>query len=144
MPFRAYIEKGNLTFPSVRASIRWQVWKEAHDGARVIIHEDKDDRSLSTLRMYRAWLSNVAANSGNNEEELHEFLLDRCALRTVVKIKGPKGEIEVEQKKRTSGGHSLSMNQEEMSEYMNRCAELTGYPLPTKEELEAMGYVSSY
>jgi hypothetical protein len=43
--------------------------------------------------------------------------------------------------KRTSGGHKLSMNKAEMSEYMVRCAQLTGYPLPTEEELSAMGYV---
>lgn len=144
MPFRAKIDKGELCFPSIRASIAWRGWMEGHEGAFVEITEVKAERSSSTLRMYRAWLSNVAAQSGNDPEELHEFLLKKCASRVVVKIKGPKGEFEIEQKKRTSGGHSLSMNQEEMSDFMARCAALTGYPLPTKEELEAMGYISNY
>jgi hypothetical protein len=58
-----------------------------------------------------------------------------------MKVKGPKKTIEVERKKRTSGGHTLTMNKTEMAEYMEKCAVLTGYPLPTTEELMAMGYI---
>ena len=137
--FRATIKDGRLHFGPIIQ--RLEEWAGAHEGAHLVLTEDKPERSLSELRMYRAWLSGVAAQTGNDEEELHAFLLDRCAPRVVVKIKGAKGEIEVEQVKRTSGGHSLSMNKTEMSEYMARCAQLTGYPLPTEEDLLAMGYL---
>jgi hypothetical protein len=138
--FRVTIKDGKLLIGPVIAQ-RLEEWAQVHEGAHLIITEDKPERSLSELRMYRAWLSNVAAHTGNDEEELHSFLLDRCAPRIVVTIKGAKGEVEVEQVKRTSGGHKLSMNKSEMSEYMARCAQLTGYPLPTEEELSAMGYL---
>jgi hypothetical protein len=36
------------------------------------------------------------------------------------------------------------MDKQQMGEYMEKCAALTGCPLPTKEELEAMGYISNY
>ena len=96
---------------------------------------------ISELRMYRAWLANVAAHTGNDENELHEFLLEKCAPRIVSTIAGPKGTVEVEQVKRTSGGTKLTMDKVEMSEYMAKCAQLTGYSLPTEEELLAMGYL---
>jgi tRNA A37 threonylcarbamoyltransferase TsaD len=43
--------------------------------------------------------------------------------------------------KRTSGIHSLSMTKDEMGDYMDKCAALTGVPLPTIEELEELGYL---
>jgi hypothetical protein len=138
---RAQIKNGKIDFASPLALARFATWCAQNDGARVVIDLDKEDRSLSQLRMYRAWLANVAAHTGNDEEELHTFLLDKCAPRAVVKIVGPKGAVEVEQIKRTSGGHRLSMDKNEMDEYMRKCAQLTGYPLPTEEELLAMGYL---
>ena len=142
MPFHAKIsELGDITFPSMQIAARWKAYKESHIGARLIIDEEKDDRSTGQLRLYRAWLNSVAASTGNDTEELHTFLLDKCAPRAVVTIKGSKGAVEVEQIKRTSGGHSLSMDKLEMSQFMEKCAQLTGHPLPTEEEKEAMGYI---
>lgn len=101
-------------------------------------------RSLSQLGMYRVWLTEIASKTGNDTEELHEFLLHKLSPRIVVSIRGKRGTVEHEHYKRTSGGHSLSMNSIEMGEYMDSCARITGYPLPTREELEAMGYVLAY
>jgi hypothetical protein len=113
-----------------------------NEGRWVTIEVDEPERSSSQLRMYRAWLDNTANHTGNDPEELHQFLLDKCAPRMVVTITGKSGtKHEVEQIKRTSAGHSLSMNKEEMGTYMERCVVLTGYPLPTQEELLAMGYL---
>lgn len=137
--FRAHIVNGKPQFPA-----RFAQFCADNEGAWLTIEKDEPERSLSQLRMYRAWLHQVAEQTGNDEEALHQFLLDRCAPRAVVKIKGGKGEVEVEQIKRTSGGHSLSMDKNEMGEFMQKCAALTGHPLPTEEELRAMGYISNY
>jgi hypothetical protein len=134
--FRATIRNGEIVLPA-----RFKEWAAAHHGAHVEIEHVKPERSISQLRMYRSWLSGVAIHSGNDEEALHEFLLDRCAPRVVVTIRGPKGSVEVERVKRTSGGHTLSMSKAEMVEFLDKCAALTGYPLPTDEELAALGYV---
>jgi hypothetical protein len=140
MHFRAQAKGGKLSFAPATL-IKFAEWLTAHEGKWLAIDEDKEDRSSSQLRMYRAWLRHVAQHTGNDEEELHEFLLDRCALRMVVTIKGPKANVDIERVKRTSGGTTLSMSKDEMSDYMNKCAALTGYPLPTEEELAAMGYL---
>lgn len=103
-----------------------------------------NQRSLSQLGMYRVWLTDTASKTGNDTEELHEFLLKKLSPRIVVIIHGRKGMVNQEHYKRTSGGHSLSMNKTEMGEYMDSCARITGYPLLTREELEAMGYVLNY
>lgn len=140
MEFHGQIHEGKLSFHHTVA-IAFTNWRLGHEGARIVITEAKDDRSTGQLRMYRAWLASVAASTGNDEEELHNFLLEKCAPRAVVKIKGKKGIVEVEQIKRTSGGHSLSMDKLEMTDYMNKCAQITSCPLPTEEELMAMGYI---
>lgn len=133
--FRARITDGRPTFPA-----RFPQFCNDHEGRWLRIELEEPVRSLSQLRMYRAWLKHVAEHSGNNESDLHEFLLDRCAPVTIVRIMGPKGSIEREQHKRTGSDHNC-MNKAEMVEYMDKCAALTGYPLPTPEELIAMGYL---
>lgn len=54
---------------------------------------------------------------------------------------GKQKSIDIERIKRTSGGTTQSMSKDEMSEYMNKAAMLTGYPLPTDEDLLASGYL---
>jgi hypothetical protein len=140
MHFRAQAKAGKFYFAPLTLA-RFADCLEANEGKWFTIELDKEDRSSSQLRMYRAWLRDVAAHTGNNEEELHEFLLDKCAPRVVLTIQGKKNKFEIEKPKRTSGGTNLSMNKEEMSEYMDKCAALTGYSLLTEEELAAMGYL---
>ena len=97
------------------------------------------ERSLSQLRMYRAWLHELSAHTGDDEEALHEWLLKELAPRIVLKLNGTEREVN----KRTSGNSALTMTKEEMSEYMEKAAIKTEFPLPTKEQLEAMGYIAS-
>src|SRR5438132_8097494 len=127
--FRAHVENGRVVLPP-----RLQEWAKVHNGAFLSIEHVKAERSPSQLRMYRAWLHKVADETGNDEEELHEFLLDRCAPRVVVTIRGSRGSVDIERTKRTSGNHSLSMTKAEMEFYMDKCATLTGVSLPTDEE----------
>lgn len=135
IPFR--VEKGELVY-NRQSYLRFVQDNEGKSGDIAI---KQRDRSLSQLRMYRVWLKQAADQTGNNEEELHEFLLDKCAPKVVVTIKGKANTHEITKSKRTSGGHSLSMTKLEMGEYLDKCAALTECPLPTKQELEAMGYV---
>lgn len=139
--FRAQIVGRGLDFGSPFNQARLEQFCLSNPGKWVRIEAETSERTLSELRMYRAWLRDVAAHTGNDESELHEFLLEKCAPSVVVTIKGRKGAVEIERKKRTSGGHKLTMSKVEMSEYMAKCAEITGYPLPTEEELRAMGYL---
>src|SRR3954452_17042555 len=129
MNFRAHIENGRVVLPA-----RLIEWAKVHTGARLSLEHVKAERSISQLRCYRAWLHKVCDETGNLESELHEFLLDRCAPRVVVTIKGPKGKLDIERVKRTSGNHSLSMTKDEMGDYMHKCAALTGVPLPSEAE----------
>lgn len=136
----ATIKDGKVVF--TRASLLRFVAENEGKTCDLILRDR--ERSLSQLGMYRVWLDHVASKTGNDTEELHEFLLDRCAPRKVIRIQGSKGSVEVEKPKRTSGGHGLSMNKQEMGEFMDKAVALTGYPLPTREELEAMGYILNY
>jgi hypothetical protein len=142
MPFRATInERAEIIFPSMSAATKWQAWKEMHPNALIVLDEFKEDHSGNQLRLYRAWLNRLCEQTGNDPDELHEFLILKCAPVVVSTIKGSKGAVEIEQKKRTSGGHKLSMDKLEMTEFMQRCAALTQFSLPTEEELISMGYI---
>jgi hypothetical protein len=140
MRFVATVKAGKVDMAPLTRQ-RLDEWCATHEGARLLITHVKPERSLSELRMYRAWLHGVAEQTGNDENELHELLIEKCAPTVVVTIKGAHGTHEIERKKRTSGGHSLTMSKGEMAEYMAKCAAFTGYPLPTEEELAAMGYL---
>ena len=118
---------------------RLEEWLVKMDGRVIEVKAVEPGRSISQNKMYRAWLDSTATHTGNNAEELHEFLLQKCAPRHFVTIKGARGQMEVEQLKR-----SRDMSKEEMSDFMDKCAALTGYPLPTPEELEAMEYISNH
>ncbi len=120
------------------------LFSEKNEGKHVELRVLKKERSLGQLGMYRAWLRDVANHTGNDDEDLHEFLLDKLAPRVVIEIRGKKGVVETTKYKRTSGGKSLTMTKLEMGEFMDKAAALTGYPLPTREELEAMGYILNY
>jgi hypothetical protein len=141
--WRATIRGGTVEFATPAVALNFAQFKRGHEGAKIVIEQEKPERSLSELRMYRAWLRNVAEHSGNDENELHEFLIEKCAPVAVIAIKGQRGRVEIERKKRTSGGTSLTMDKQEMAEFMRKCAALTGYALPTEEELRAMGYEPS-
>jgi hypothetical protein len=117
------------------------LFKQKNKGKWADLVIRKVDRTLPQLGMYRAWLNACASQTGNDPEELHEFLIEKLAPRAVMTIKGRKGEYEIERPKRTSGGHQLSMDKLEMGEFMDRAAALTDFPLPTEEELRAMGYL---
>lgn len=140
MEFHGVIQDGKISFTQTVA-LAFAKFRTSHEGWRFVITDDVEERSTGQLRMYRAWLNSVCQQTGNDPDELHEFLIAKCAPTVVSIIKGRKGSVEIEQKKRTSGGHRLSMDKLEMSEFMERCAALTGYPLPTQEELETMGYI---
>jgi hypothetical protein len=138
--FHGVIKGGKETF-SPTVAVAWAKWKARHEGGRFVIFEDKDERSLGQLRLYRAWLDRMCDQTGNDPDDMHEYLIDKCAPTVVTTIKGRKKTIEVERKKRTSGGHKFSMDKLEMQTFMERCAALTQFPLPTPEELEALGYL---
>lgn len=131
------IENGKLVFNEISLAR----FKEYNNGKWCDVVVRTPERSMNQLAMYRAWLTDVANHTGNDTEALHEYLLEKLAPRKIMQLTGPKGTFAIEQKKRTSGGHALSMNKSEMAEYMEKAAILTEYPLPTREQLEAMGYI---
>jgi hypothetical protein len=74
-----------------------------------------DKLSDQQRRLYRKWLDEIAAVTGDDAESLHEGFLKSYAPRVVIKLHGEAIEI----MKRTSRG-KFSMNVPEMSEYMER------------------------
>lgn len=110
---------------------------ERNKGKWVDISAREAKRTVNQNSMYRAWLDNMCDHTGNpSTDDMHEFLLAKLAPKKTTKISGKKGAHEVTRPMRTH-----EMNKMQMSEFMEKCAVYTDYPLPTQEELAKMGYL---
>lgn len=112
---------------------------ERNKGRWVDITAREPKRTLSQNAMYWAWLHAMCEQTGNESaENMHEFLLQTLSPIVIRTIRGKTGAHEVK-------GHlrSSEMTKLQMSEYMEKCAVYTNFPLPTKEELARMGYISN-
>ena len=134
--FLATIINGKPDFGSDANKARFMDWCKEHEGAKLRIEEPKATRTLDQNGLYWAWLENVAAHTGNDAEDLHELLKLKLLPRRFITVKGNKKAHNLQVPKSTR-----QLSKTEFGEYLDKCAAFTGYPLPTPEQLEAMGYI---
>ncbi len=127
-----------LSFGSPFNERRWQEWCQNNEGKRVEIKKPKSIRSLTQNALYHVWLAKVELETGNQSEDMHEYLKHKFLPKRLIKIKGKKGDYDVETVTSTT-----KLGKLEFGEYLDKCASHTGVPLPTKEEIEALGYLQN-
>jgi len=71
--FRAIIENGRMVFGSPIARSKFVDWATGHEGAHIVINEEKRVRSLSQNAFYWVYLGVIARETGDNADDLHEF-----------------------------------------------------------------------
>ncbi len=128
----------NLNLGSVFNENRWVMWCRDNVGKQVRIERSKPIRTLTQNAFMWAWLSKLELETGNASEDMHEYLKHKFLPKRLIHIKGKKGEYDVEVLKSTT-----KLDKLEFGEYLDKCAAHTGVPLPTKEEISAMGYISN-
>ncbi len=141
MKFLATIDhtkRQNLNFGSEFNQNRWDLWCQDNQGKQVSVEKAKPIRSLSQNGLYWAWLSKVALETGNQTEDMHEYLKLKFLPKRLLKIHGKKGDYDVETVKSTT-----RLNKLEFGEYLEKCAIHVGVALPTALEIQEMGYISN-
>jgi len=129
----------NIDFGSDFNTQRWNEWCRAHIGEHIRIERPEPIRSLSQNALYWVWLAKVEHETGNESDDMHEYFKSKFLPKRLVKIKGKTGEHEVE-----SIGSTTGLSKADFGQYLDRCAAHCGIPLPTREEIEAMGYISNH
>ncbi|MBS4082942.1 MAG: hypothetical protein KGZ73_05275 [Rhizobiales bacterium] len=130
--FHAKIEKGEVVFPSMKASIAWKGWKETHDGVSIVISEDKPSRSRSQNSFYWTYLEVIARDTGDNADDLHEFFKRKLLAPVFKTIRGEEVKLP---------RSTTDLDKLEFTEYLDKIAALTGIPIP---DPAAAGFTSDY
>jgi len=125
-----------LNFGSEYNLQRWNEWCKNHIGEHIRIERPEPIRSLSQNALYWVWLAKVAQETGNEQSDMHEYFKSKFLPKRLIKIKGKNGEHEVE-----SIGSTTELSKADFGFYLDKCAAHCGIPLPTREEIEAMGYI---
>src|SRR5947209_2360765 len=119
MPFRATIKDKEIYFPAMRTAIHWQEWKESHEGAHILIEEMKPTRSLSQNAYYWKYLEIIGGETGENPDDLHEFLRRKLLPPQFKTIRGEELKLP---------RSTTALDKTEFSEYLDRIAALTNVP----------------
>ncbi len=122
-------EKGGLSFGSVYNRARWVDFCNQNKGKFVRVELPQSKRTLAQNSFYWVYLTVIARETGNSEDDLHEFFKEKFLPRKVAKIRGKEHTHEF--KKQTSTTHLTKL---EMGEYMDKICEFTGVPIPSPEE----------
>jgi hypothetical protein len=130
--FHATIKGGSIEFGSPPAALAFQEWKRAHEGERVVVELDKPTRSTSQNAYYWAYLEIIARETGDNAEDLHEFLKRKLLPPRFTKVRGEEIKLPAS---------TTKLDKAAMTDYLEKIAALTGVPLP---DPEAAGYISNY
>lgn len=134
--FIAIVKNGALHWGSPYNVARLNDWMKRNEGAKLKLEKQQPIRSLTQNAFYWVWLAKVELETGNQTEDMHVYLKSKFLPKRLVKIKGKEGEHTV-----MSDGTTTKLSKLEFGEYLDKCAAHVGIPLPTREEIEAMGYL---
>jgi hypothetical protein len=132
MSFRAIIKDKEIYFGGMQTAIRWQAWKEDHEGTQITIDEVKTSRTLTQNSYYWVYLGVIEKETGDTANDLHEFFKRKLLPPVFKKIRGEEIKLPAS---------TTDLDKIAFGEYLERICALTNIPLPNPEEA---GYISSY
>ncbi len=92
-------------------------------------------RSLSQNAFYWAYLGTIEKETGNNSNDLHEYFKRTLLAPKFINVMGKEIKIPAS---------TTDLTKVQFGEYLDKISAESGVPLPTREELEAMGYILNY
>src|SRR5947209_12274567 len=122
--FNAFVSNGHVVLPA-----RLQQWAREHEGARLVIEEEKHVRTHSQNAYYWVYLGVIARETGDNADDLHEFFKRKLLPPVLKTIQGE--EIKLPRS-------TTELSKTDFGEYLDRICALTNIPLP---DPEAAGYL---
>lgn len=92
-------------------------------------------RSLSQNAFYWAYLGTIEKETGNLANDLHEYFKRTLLPPKFINVMGKEIKIPAS---------TTDLTKVQFGEYLDKISAESGVPLPTREELEAMGYILNY
>jgi hypothetical protein len=127
MRFSALVKKdGTLDWESQGMRFRWLSWCESNHGKPVVLEHKKGKRSLQANSLYWVWLTIVAADTGNSEDDLHRLFKGRFLTPKIITIGGKEYKL---------ARSTTELTTSEFADYLTKvAAEIAqlGIILPTK------------
>jgi hypothetical protein len=132
MPFYAKITDGQLDFSSPAAASKFQEWKRGHEGAKIVIDDDKPTRSCSKNSYYHMYLEVIAKETGETASDLHEWAKRKFLPPRFVTIRGQEMKLP---------SSTTDLDKATFTDYLDKISAEIGAPLPNHEDA---GYISNY
>lgn len=120
MQFRATIKEGRLSFGPIILKA-FETWLHLNDGKRVVIEEDKSERSNQQNRYYWTYLAVIERQTGDNADDLHEFFKRKLLPPIFKTIRGENIKLPAS---------TTDLNVTDFADYLTKISILTEIPLP--------------
>ncbi|MBV9825190.1 MAG: hypothetical protein JO001_05905 [Alphaproteobacteria bacterium] len=121
MTFLATAHNGQLDFGSDFNQQRLRLYLSDHEGKQLRLDEIKTVRSLSQNRYYWVYLGIIERETGNNADDLHEYLKRKLLPPRFVEVLGQEIRLPAS----TTG-----LSKADFGDYLDKIASLSGVPLP--------------
>lgn len=121
-----------LEFTSSTSQALFQEDLKENVGKEYRIERIVPTRTLSQNAMYWAYLGNVESETGNIASYLHEYFKRTLLPPKFITVMGKEIKIPAS---------TTELTKVEFGKYLDKIASETGVALPTREELESMGYI---
>ena len=132
MKFRAKSTEGKLDLGSETNRARFREFLKENDGANLIIEKVQTKRSLSQNAFYWMYLGIIETETGNNADDLHEYLKRKLLAPKFITVMGKEIKIPSSTK---------DLSKVEFGEYMDKISAETDVPIPNPEDA---GYISNH
>src|ERR1019366_2306172 len=120
MPIRATIKNGKIEFANPEIAFQFQEWKLAHDGCEIVIDQPHHPRSHSQNAYYWAYLTIIAKETGDNENDLHEYFKRKLLPPVFKTIRGEEMKLPAS---------TTDLDKLGFTEYLDKICSLTNVPL---------------
>jgi len=132
MVFRAKANKGKLDFGSLNNRDRFALFLQDNDGCNLRIEKIESKRSLSQNAYYWMYLGVIERDTGNNADDLHEYLKRKLLPPKFITVMGKEIKIPSSTK---------DLSKVAFGEYIDKISAETDVPLPN---IEDAGYISNH
>ena len=122
----ATIKKGELEFADGFNGLNlWRLFKKENEGRRILISLFSGSRTGQQNRFYWMYLGLIAKETGDTENDLHDYLKRKLLPPRFTKVLGQEIKLPAS---------TTKLNKIEMGEYLEKICALTGVPIPDPEK----------
>ncbi len=127
--FHGIVKDGKLLLDKQEIYEKYLIYQLEGQRVSLTIELQKDKRSLSQNALYWVYLGIIANETGDNENDLHEYLKRKILAPRFIQVLGKEVKLP---------GTTSKLDKLEFGDYMDKIAVLTAIPVPNPEDA---GYI---